>query len=55
MREKLFNYRKAIAITGSVVILNILFGFDPKFTIINIVWLLFEKYNEKNISALHGK
>jgi len=31
---------KAIVITASVLLLNVLFGFDPKFTIINIIWLL---------------
>ncbi len=33
------KYRKVILITTSVIVLNVVFGFDPKFTIINIVWL----------------
>lgn len=34
------KYYKPIVITASVVALNIIFGFDPKFTIINMIWLL---------------
>lgn len=39
MRDHLKRYRKPIIITGSVVLLQLLFGFDPKFCIINIIWL----------------
>jgi len=35
-----FNqYKKAIIITLAVVALQLIFGFDPKFCIINIIWL----------------
>lgn len=34
------KYRKQIVITLSVAALNLIFGFDPKFTIINIIWLI---------------
>ena len=34
------KYYKSIAITVSVVALNLIFGFDPKFTIINMIWLI---------------
>lgn len=40
------KYRKPMVITLSVIILNIVFGFDPKFTIINLVWLLPFKNDE---------
>ena len=33
------KYRKPVIITFSVAVLNIIFGFDPKFTFINIIWL----------------
>lgn len=33
------KYRKPIIITTSVVVLQLIFGFDPKFCIINIIWL----------------
>lgn len=34
------QYYKPLVITLSVAILNLVFGFDPKFTIINLIWLL---------------
>lgn len=35
-----FNrYKKAIIITTSLLILQLIWGFDPKFCIINIIWL----------------
>jgi hypothetical protein len=34
------KYRKAVIITGSVILLQLMFGFDPKFFIINLIWLL---------------
>lgn len=33
-------YRKALLISISVVLLQIWFGFDPKFCIMNLIWLL---------------
>jgi hypothetical protein len=39
MKEKLIKYKKPIIITSSVIVLQLIFGFDPKFCIINIIWL----------------
>ena len=39
MKSKILQYKKPIIITASVVVLQLIFGFDPKFTIINIIWL----------------
>jgi hypothetical protein len=33
------KHRKPIIITSSVIVLQLIFGFDPKFCIINIIWL----------------
>ena len=40
MKETIIKYQKQIIITISVITLNILFGFDAKFTIINFIWIL---------------
>jgi hypothetical protein len=34
------KYKKQIVITISITILQMIWGFDPKFSIINIIWLL---------------
>ena len=34
------KYRKAVIIIGSVILLQLIYGFDPKFFIINLIWLL---------------
>lgn len=39
MRHFIQRHRKPIVITTSVVVLQLLFGFDAKFCIINIIWL----------------
>ena len=39
MKNFIIKYRKAIIITASVVALQLIFGFDPKFCIMNIIWL----------------
>lgn len=39
MKEKLIKYKKPIIITASVILLQAIFGFDPKFCIINLIWL----------------
>lgn len=39
MKSLLLKYKKPIVITTSVVLLQLIFGFDPKFCIINLVWL----------------
>jgi hypothetical protein len=40
MKSILIRYKKPIVITAGITILNILYGFDPRFTIINLLWLL---------------
>jgi len=40
------KYYKPAVITGSILLLNIIYGFDPRFTIINLIWLLPFKNNE---------
>lgn len=40
MKEKLIKYKKPIIITTSIIVLQLIFGFDPKFCIINLIWLL---------------
>ena len=40
MKKLWSKYKKAIVITSSVVVLQLIFGFDPKFCIINLIWLL---------------
>lgn len=39
MKSFLIRFKKPIIITTSVVVLQLIFGFDPKFCIINIIWL----------------
>ena len=39
-KEVTVKYKKQIIITVSVITLNLLFGFDAKFTIINFIWIL---------------
>lgn len=40
MKDYIIKYKKQIVITLAVTILNIIYGFDPRFTIINLIWLL---------------
>jgi hypothetical protein len=39
MKEFLIKYKKPIIITTSVIILQLIWGFDPKFCLINLIWL----------------
>ena len=39
MKKFILKYKKPIIITISITLLQLLYGFDPKFTIINIIWL----------------
>jgi hypothetical protein len=34
------KYKKPIVITIGITLLNLVFGFDARFTIINLLWLL---------------
>lgn len=40
MKQFLLKYKKAIIITIGITVLNLYFGFDARFTIINLLWLL---------------
>jgi len=39
MHGLLRKHRRPIVITTSLIVLQVLFGFDPKFCAINIIWL----------------
>lgn len=39
MKAILLRHKKPLVITAAVIFLQMIFGFDPKFCIINIVWL----------------
>jgi hypothetical protein len=39
MKQFILKYKKPIIITISITVLQLIFGFDPKFTLINIIWL----------------
>lgn len=39
MKAFLIKYKRPLVIITSVIILQLIFGFDPKFCIINIIWL----------------
>ncbi len=41
MKSFLIKYKKPIVITMAITLLNLIFGFDPRFTIINLLWLFF--------------
>jgi hypothetical protein len=38
--EKLLKYKKPALIIAGIIVLNLIYGFDPRFTIINLLWLL---------------
>lgn len=40
MKSFIIKNKKPIVITTSVIVLQVIFGFDPKFCIINLIWLL---------------
>jgi hypothetical protein len=40
MKSFILNYKKPLVITTSIVLLQIIFGWDAKFCIINLIWLL---------------
>ncbi len=39
MLQKLIKYKKPVVITTSLVALQLVFGWDAKFCLINIIWL----------------
>ena len=40
MKNNFKKYRKAIIITAGILVLNLTLGFDIRFTIINLLWLI---------------
>jgi len=40
MKSLYSKYKKTIIISVSITILQLIWGFDPKFSLINIIWLL---------------
>jgi hypothetical protein len=40
MKELVIKHRKPLLITAGIIALNCLFGFDARFTIINLLWLI---------------
>lgn len=52
-KELLSKYKKPIVIISGLVVLNIIYGFDAKFIIINLLWLLVQ--DEKYFSFMHRK
>lgn len=40
MKHFLIKYKKPLIISLSVLCLQLLFGWDTKFTLINLIWLL---------------
>ena len=40
MKTLIIKYKKPIIITLGLTVLNLYFGFDARFTIINLLWLL---------------
>jgi hypothetical protein len=39
MKNKIIHYKKQIIIIIGIVVLNLIYGFDARFTIINLLWL----------------
>ena len=44
MKRKLIKYKTPIVITISLIVLQLIWGFDPKFCFINIIWLFVQDY-----------
>jgi hypothetical protein len=40
IKNFLIKYKKPLIITIGITLLNLYFGFDARFTIINLLWLL---------------
>jgi len=39
MKQFILKHKKIVIITISITALQLIWGFDPKFSIINIIWL----------------
>ena len=44
MKSKLIKYKTPIVITASLIVLQLIWGVDPKFCLINIIWLFVQDY-----------
>ena len=44
MKRVFFKYKTPIVITISLVVLQLIWDFDPKFCLINIIWLFVQDY-----------
>lgn len=40
MKNFILKYKKPLIITVGITVLNLMYGFDARFTIINLLWLL---------------
>ena len=40
MKQKIIQYKKPIIISATVLVLQLIYGFDAKFSIINLIWLI---------------
>lgn len=39
LKDLFTKYRKPILIISGIIILNLIFGFDARFTLMNLLWL----------------
>ncbi|MBV9214768.1 MAG: hypothetical protein JO053_01220 [Acidobacteria bacterium] len=47
MKRKFIKYKTPIVITISLIVLQLIWGFDPKFCFINVIWLFVQDYEEE--------
>jgi predicted negative regulator of RcsB-dependent stress response len=40
MKDFFEKYKKQVIITFAIIALNVFFGFDARFTVINLIWLI---------------
>lgn len=40
MKNFMIKYKKPLIIAVGITVLNLMYGFDARFTIINLLWLL---------------
>jgi type III secretory pathway component EscV len=41
LKKQIIKYKKPIIIITALIVLQLIYGFDPKFCFINLIWLLF--------------
>lgn len=44
MKRHFIRYKTPIVITASLIVLQLVWGFDPKFCLINVIWLFVQDY-----------